>query len=292
MIRFGIVAAALLSLPCSTLRAEDGSAAWLRYAPIAKPEMYRAMPSRIVIGSDSEADRLAANELQRGLSSMLGRPFTVVPFTRSVTAGRDAIVVGSMSEPQKMFILKLNAEPVVGEQFRVAYEAENGQQSLQITGGTPQSMLYGVFHLLREVATQTPIPRDDLQTPATNLRWINQWDNLNGTIERGYAGRSIFFDAGHVREDLSRVSAYGRLLASAGLNGCTVNNVNSDLRTLQPDMLKEFARIADAFRTWGSGFRCRSIFRVRRSWADCQLSTRWTPRSQRGGRRRSMKFTS
>jgi alpha-glucuronidase len=80
---------------------------------------------------------------------------------------------------------------------------------------------------------------------------VNQWDNFDGSIERGYAGRSIFFADGHVRGDLTRVGEYGRLLASIGLNGCTVNNVNSNLHTLDPAMLRELARIADAFRPWG-----------------------------------------
>ena len=74
--------------------------------------------------------------------------------------------------------------------------------------------------------------------------------NLNGTIERGYAGRSIFFDAGRVREDLTRAGQYARLLASIGLNGCTVNNVNADLQILSDESLSQVARIADAFRRY------------------------------------------
>ncbi len=76
-------------------------------------------------------------------------------------------------------------------------------------------------------------------------------DNLDGSIERGYAGRSIFFDGGHVRTDLTRAGEYARLLASVGINGCTINNVNSDLRTLTPEMLAEIARVADVMRPWG-----------------------------------------
>ena len=91
----------------------------------------------------------------------------------------------------------------------------------------------------------------DSEAPSSPIRWVNQWDNFDGSIERGYAGRSIFFDNGHVRPDLTRVSEYGRLLASVGLNGATVNNVNSNLRTLEPEMILELARIADAFRPWG-----------------------------------------
>ena len=83
------------------------------------------------------------------------------------------------------------------------------------------------------------------------VRWVNQWDNLDGSIERGYGGRSIFWEGGHARTDLSRVRDYGRLLASVGINGCSINNVNSDLRILTPETIAQAARIADAFRPWG-----------------------------------------
>ena len=83
------------------------------------------------------------------------------------------------------------------------------------------------------------------------MRWVDQWDNLNGTIERGYAGRSIFFDNGAVRDDLTRAGEYARLLASVGINGCAINNVNADLKMLTPEMIAQVARIADAFRPWG-----------------------------------------
>ena len=64
--------------------------------------------------------------------------------------------------------------------------------------------------------------------PYAPIRWVNEWNNLDGTIERGYGGRSIFWDGGHIREDLSRVSEYGRLLASLGINGISINNVNAN----------------------------------------------------------------
>jgi alpha-glucuronidase len=59
------------------------------------------------------------------------------------------------------------------------------------------------------------------------IRWVDEWDNPDGSIERGYAGRSIFFEGGNVREDLAPVAEYARLLASVGINGCNVNNVNA-----------------------------------------------------------------
>ncbi|HVI78569.1 MAG TPA: alpha-glucuronidase, partial [Candidatus Acidoferrum sp.] len=105
---------------------------------------------------------------------------------------------------------------------------------------------------LRKIALEESLDHlDDLQQPYAPLRWIDQWDNLDGRIERGYAGPSIFFENGSVRTNLMRAAAYARLLASVGINGCTVNNVNADPRVLAPDFLRQLARVADAFRPWG-----------------------------------------
>ena len=90
-----------------------------------------------------------------------------------------------------------------------------------------------------------------VRAPSAAIRWTDEWDNPDGTIERGYAGPSIFFEGGHVRGDLTRVGEYARLLASVGINGCNINNVNSDLKTLSTENLQEFARVAEVFRPWG-----------------------------------------
>ena len=234
------------------VHAEDGSAAWLRYAKIADPGRYSAMPSRIAVSGETPADRAAAMELQRGLSSMLGRRFTVLSQSESLAnAGRDSIVLASTSEMRKRYMPVQNANVLLDEQYRVAFRHNAGESRLVILGGTPQAELYGVFHVLEEIAAERPIPADELQSPAAPIRWTDEWDNLNGTIERGYAGPSIFFENGHVRKDLTRAGEYARLLASVGINGCNMNNVNADLDLLTTDHLHEFARVADAFRPWG-----------------------------------------
>ncbi len=137
------------------------------------------------------------------------------------------------------------------ESYRIHFGEQDGRKDLVIEGGSPHAELYGAFHLLEEVAAQQPIPADERQSPAAPIRWTDEWDNLNGTIERGYAGRSIFFDNGHVRQDLTRAGEYARLLSSIGINGCNINNVNADLDLLTTAHLKEFARIAEVFRPWG-----------------------------------------
>jgi alpha-glucuronidase len=121
-----------------------------------------------------------------------------------------------------------------------------------VAGATDRGVLYGVFALLSKIAREQSVSAlDEVQQPAAPVRWVNQWDNLNGKIERGYGGPSIFFENGDVRADLTRAGEYARLLASVGINGSTVNNVNADPKVLESDFIPQLARIADAMRPWG-----------------------------------------
>jgi alpha-glucuronidase len=229
----------------SGVRAETGEAGWLRYAPLSTQvaQQYK-LPSHIVSTGESAVSHSAANELARGLHSMLGQNFPI----SSTLPQEDAFVVGTTVEIHRL--LPTWQATLAPEGFSLSRFAGNGHNYWVLAGGTDRGELYGVFHLLEQVAQQRRLA-PDAEAPASPIRWVNQWDNLDGSIERGYAGRSLFYDAGHVRADLTRVSQYGRLLASVGINGATVNNVNSDLRTLEPEMIHEFARIADALRPWG-----------------------------------------
>ena len=278
----------LVMVACGVARAETGAAAWLRYAPVANQAEYAWMPSQIALLGDTSTDRAAAEELRRGLTSMLGRTFTVVPFSEQ----KNAIVVGSITGLKRAFVVEQNGKPISGEEFRIERKHGGGRTVLEVFGGTPQSELFAVFHLLAEIAEEKPIPMDERQAPSSPVRWVNQWDNLDGSIERGYAGRSIFFEGGHVRADLTRAGEYARLLASVGINGCTVNNVNADLGLLTPEMLREFARIADAFRPWG--VRLSLAVDLSSPKVVGGLETFRSARSavsRRGGRRRWMRFT-
>ena len=225
----------LLFLFCiaHSLCAEDGHEAWLRYAPLPRPiaTVYASLPGVIVAGGNSPVEESAARELARGLGSMLSRSFVAA----SADGGRSRI--------------ELRVDPALApDAFRIA----RSRRGVDIVAGNAQGELYGAFHLLEMVASARPLTMGPLvSAPSAPIRWVDQWDNLDGSIERGYAGRSIFFADGHVRSDLTRVAEYGRLLASIGINGITINNVNADPRILEPARLAEFARIADALRPWG-----------------------------------------
>jgi alpha-glucuronidase len=204
------------------------------------------MPNQIVSLDDDAISKSATAELQRGLHEMLGRDL----ISSQNVAGKDAIVIGTVNQIRAALPGWTAPIDLKDQGFTLHIFRADSHSYWIIAGKDSRGELYGVFHLLEQVARQNPFT-DDTESPSAPIRWVNQWDNLDGTIERGYAGRSIFFADGHVRQDLTRVSEYGRLLASVGLNGCTVNNVNSDLRTLDPAMLHEMARIADALRPWG-----------------------------------------
>ena len=123
---------------------------------------------------------------------------------------------------------------------------------LIVAGADDRGVLYGAFALLSQIVAAPGIYGiNDRGQPAMPIRWVDEWDNPDGSIERGYAGRSIFFEGGNVREDLRPVAEYARLLASVGINGCNVNNVNAAPKLLDAEHLKQLARIAEAMRPWG-----------------------------------------
>jgi len=144
------------------------------------------------------------------------------------------------------------ASDLPADGFRLKTVRQGSARYTVVAGGTERGILYGVFALLRMIALEQPVDSlDETEVPYAPIRWVNHWDNLDGSIERGYGGRSIFWNNGHARAELSRVSDYGRLLASIGVNACSINNVNADPGILAAEMLPEIARIAAAFRPWG-----------------------------------------
>jgi len=243
-----ILLASMLLGIAAYAHAETGAEGWLRYAPLSQQaqRQYDEIPQQVFVLSDSPIARNAADELTRGLHSMLGQEIK----TASKLPADGAFVIGTPIEIHRLLPTFKASTSTPEDGFSISRVSVHGHGYWIIAGGSVRGELYGVFHVLECVAQEKPLVEAS-ESPSSPIRWVNQWDNLDGSIERGYAGRSIFFDGGHVRADLTRVGEYGRLLASVGINGVTVNNVNSDLRTLEPEMIHELARIAEALRPWG-----------------------------------------
>jgi len=230
--------------------AETGAEAWLRYAPLSpeQAKQYSTLPTTVVAFGDSAVSISAQNELIRGLHDMLGRD---VHGARSL-ASESAIILGTLSELHSQNI-PLGKPPALSKDgYWLTHTMISRHDCLMIAAQSDRGVLYGVFGLLSKITRLQDIRSlDQAQQPYVPLRWVNQWDNLDGHIERGYAGPSIFFADGKVRDDLTRAGQYARLLASVGINGCAVNNVNANPNALEDDFIPQLARMADAFRPWG-----------------------------------------
>jgi alpha-glucuronidase len=249
-IQAGILQVLLLA-SCSVgmLHADPEQEAWLRYARLddAVRAKYESLPANLVVLGDSPVLGSAQSEMIRGIKGMTGKTLIAA---RSVETR--SIVLGTLTALQAVAPGLAPPDGLGMDGFWLVNARIRGFDCLVITGLADRGVLYGVFALLSEMARGESIASlDDVQQPYAKLRWVDQWDNLNGSIERGYAGPSIFFEKGSVRADLTRAGEYARLLASVGINGCTINNVNADPRTIDDSFIPQLARIADVFRPWG-----------------------------------------
>jgi len=224
-----------------------GDPAWLSYKAVESAIVFPGgIPDTVVELGNSMLEDSAAKELSVGWRGMLQHEPRIV---RAESSDRQReVVLGTQAEINAW---RPHATPTVSL-IHDGYRLYRDKDALVIEGGDDRGVLFGTFALLREIAQQHSLTKlDEGSAPWAAIRWTNEWDNPNGTIERGYAGPSIFFENGKVRADLSRAAAYARLLSSVGIDGCTINNVNADLNLLRPENLHEIARIADVFRPYG-----------------------------------------
>jgi alpha-glucuronidase len=234
-----------------SVHAETGADGWLRYAPVASGWdrwRYEALPGFVVALDRSDVVFAAQEELVRGVRGLLGR----ILREETSTATADSIVLATLDTARKAFPELGKAPELKSEGFWITSIRKNGKKHLLVTGPDDRGVLHGVFALLRRMQAGESIARLNLsESPAAPIRILNHWDNLDGTIERGYAGRSLFWESGKIVSDLGRVRDYARLMASVGINGCSINNVNADARVVTEAYLPEVARVAEVFRNWG-----------------------------------------
>ena len=127
------------------------------------------------------------------------------------------------------------------------YTIKSREGRVEIAAADHKGLLYGVYHLLRLQQTGQPYDHLDIkEQPAYQLRILNHWDNPDGTVERGYAGKSIFLNP-----DPARMKVYARANASIGINGTVLNNVNAKPEALSAAQLQKAKAIADQLRPYG-----------------------------------------
>lgn len=154
-------------------------------------------------------------------------------------------------EADASLVLQVNSASALEED---GFTIETADDQTIITAKNENGLLYGFYHLVR-LLQQGDDLTDYLKSEPTNkVRMINHWDNFDGSVERGYAGRSIFFEGNQFRRDDETVRHYARLLASVGINALTINNVNvhkEESYFITDKYLGEVAHLADIFRLYG-----------------------------------------
>ncbi|WP_239616390.1 alpha-glucuronidase family glycosyl hydrolase [Cohnella mopanensis] len=234
----------------------DSYEAWLRYAPLHPDQAKEYAPwcETVVVASSGHAQLVATacEELTNGIGSMFGRK----PQEVRNTDRERFLLIGTLDSADLQGILDEAEMEALGEEGYVLRTVEQPQRRfIAIAGRTDKGALYGAFHFLRLLQTGQRI--SDLRVvekPAAKLRMINHWDNMDGSIERGYAGRSLFFHRGTFVADWKRIRDYARLMAAVGLNAISINNVNvheTETRLIAPELLPSVAKVADVFREYG-----------------------------------------
>lgn len=148
--------------------------------------------------------------------------------------------------------LQLCADEIHRRLGKEGYTIRTSEGKTVLEAATEQGLLYATYHLLRLQAEGADCTRLDIQEkPAFDIRVLNHWDNLDGTIERGYAGRSLWKWEDLTDSVSARYREYARANASVGINGTVLNNVNASPEILSSDYLQKVRKLADVFRPYG-----------------------------------------
>ncbi|MGV3642424.1 MAG: alpha-glucuronidase family glycosyl hydrolase [Adhaeribacter sp.] len=232
--------------------ADDGYRLWLRYDPIkeaATLKSYRKQVSQVVVAGQSPTLEVLRQELRQALPSLLGR---AVP--ESGTPAKGALVLGTPQQSPLVAGLGLQSKlAALGpEGYLIETRQVKGKAATVIAANTDLGLLYGTFHFLRLLQTRQDISRLALSSsPKVQHRLLNHWDNLDRTVERGYAGFSLW-DWHKLPDHIDqRYLDYARANASIGINGTVLTNVNANALILSPDYLEKVKALADAFRPYG-----------------------------------------
>jgi len=249
----GLIACLAVSLQlilAVTVKAEDGYRLWLRYDALPRPmiDAYQPRVASVVVPGGSATFDAIRTELVNGCAGLFGSPIAVAD-----KVDRDgAVVVGTPKSSPLIASLKWQLAELGAEGFQIRSVKLGGHAVTVIAANGELGALYGAFHFLRLLQTQQPINTLNInQKPRLQLRMLNHWDNLDGSIERGYAGRSLW-DWNALPDKVDpRLRDYARANASIGINGTAINNVNANAKSLSAEYLRKAAAIAAVFRPYG-----------------------------------------
>jgi alpha-glucuronidase len=228
---------------------EDGYELWLRYKKIENVTLlkqYQKSIRQIVVDDNTETGLAIRNEINTALKGLLTKD---IPFGNNITSG--SVVIATTSSPL-LSSFPHDVSEIQEEGYKILSTKLQGKSVTLITAKNSVGLLYGTFHWIRLLQSHQSLNAINITSnPKINLRLLNHWDNLDGTVERGYAGFSLW--DWHKLPDYidPRYTDYARANASIGINGTVLTNVNSNALILRPDYLEKVKSLADVFRPYG-----------------------------------------
>lgn len=248
-----LLATLLLVLIYGQASAESGYRLWLRYDQVKNQPLYntyRAAIKQVVFPGKSAVLTSARKELAMGLKGLLALDLN----TSENATTNGALIIGTPASSKVIASLPLAGElkSAGAEGYLLKSMTVNGKSATVIAANSDAGVLYGVFTFLKLLQTNKAITNLNInEAPKTMLRMLNHWDNLDRSVERGYAGLSLW--DWKILPDVSnpRYRDYARANASLGINGTVLTNVNANAQILTKPYLVKAAALADLFRTYG-----------------------------------------
>lgn len=231
----------------------DGHDLWLRYIRITDESLlkeYREVCKSIRMADGNPTLEAARLELHMGLGGLLG----MEPVFTDNNNKQPSLIVLKKDELDKetLDLVKTAMDTLGLNGYLIRRLERENIPVILITANDDLGILYGVFSFLRQLQTRQSVSGMDLSSsPKTAIRMLNHWDNLDRTVERGYAGFSIW--NWHTLPDYldPRYTEYARANASIGINGASLTNVNANADILTPSYLEKVKALADIFRPYG-----------------------------------------
>ena len=235
-----IIFLVLLALTTAHLTAEDGHQLWLRFNKINTNIPYFS-------GIDATENQFAVKEFQHCWTEMTGTSLPVVSGLNNNT-----LVIGTLNDSTiASFGLKNEMKQLGHDGYIIRSLQQKNRIVTVIAAAGESGLLYGVFHLLRLIHTnQFTTSLDIREKPSYDIRILNHWDNLDGSIERGYAGHSIWKWNELPATISPRYKEYARANASIGINATVLNNVNASPKMLSTEILLKVKAIAVVLRPY------------------------------------------
>jgi len=233
----------------------DGYNLWLSYeAPgTSDAEDYAALLNTIVVEQGSDILTSAAEELECALPLLCGSAYTgTVRRSRKTGSPAGLLICPYGQLPEKIKEYTGLGNIPSGDGFRIISLSEEDFPRILITSRTDKGVLYGTFAFLRILQQGLPVTTLSVtDSPKITWRMLDHWDNPDGSIERGYAGKSLWKWEDLPRTVSPRYTDYARACAGIGLNGTVLNNVNAAPEIITAPYLEKIQVLAAIFRRYG-----------------------------------------